>query len=301
MKERRRRRGGGAWFLLTGFVIGLALGLVYALVLSPVEYIDTAPSTLRSQDKDSYRSMIALAFQSDGNLARARQRLALLKDSSGSQNLAAQAQRLLAANPDDPNALALALLAAALAPQAATPASTEIPIPGVPLATPNQTALAVLPTATLSPGQAIRSPTVLPSATPTITPTLTLTPLVTFTPRYTTLPTATLGAPFSLKDRQKVCDPSITQALLQVEVDNGAGEGVPGVPVLVTWPDGENTFYTGLMPETGPGYADFVMSPQVTYSIRAGDGGQIVQGLSVPTCSSGATTYPGGWKIKFGQ
>jgi len=301
MSERRRRSAGGAWFLLTGFVLGLGLGLVYSLVLNPVEYVDTAPSTLSGQDKDSYRAMIALAFQSDGNLARARQRLALLKDGSGSQNLAAQAQRLLAANSSDRNAHALAFLAAALAPPSTSSETPDVSISETPSQTPNLTALAVSPSATLAPGQAVQSPTLQPSATRTITSTITRTPLVTFTPRFTDQPTATLGAPFALKDRQKVCDPSLPQALLQVEVENSAGEGIPGVQIRVEWPDGQDTFFTGLMPDSGPGYADFVMSPQVAYSVRAGEGGEVVQGLGIPICTSGAKSYPGGWRVRFSQ
>jgi hypothetical protein len=245
--------------------------------------------------------MIALAYQSDGNLARARQRLGLLKDGSGSQNLASQAQRLLAANAADVNAKALAFLAAALAPQSLPSETPDGSISATPSLTPNPTALAVSPSATLAPGQAVQTPTPLPSATPTVTPTVTSTPLVTFTPRYTERPTATLGAPFALKDRQKVCDPSQPQGLLQVEVDNSAGQGIPGVKISVTWPNGEDSFFTGLMPDAGPGYADFVMSPQVTYSLHAGEGGEVVQGLAIPTCTSGSTTYPGIWKVRFAQ
>jgi hypothetical protein len=39
----------------------------------------------------------------------------------------------------------------------------------------------------------------------------------------------------------------------------------------------------------------------VTYSVRAGDSGQVVQGVSVSTCGSGSSAYSGGWKITFSQ
>ncbi len=298
-ERRRRRRGGTPWFLLTGFVIGLVIGLLYGYFASPVEYVDASPSSLNGQDKDRYRSLIAQAFLADNNLERARQRLALLKDFSGSQNLAAQAQRLLAANANDPNAAALALLAAALAPQS-SPSPLPSPFPtDTPLASP--TGPSALPSATLSPGQEVQTATPLPSATPTITPTITLTPALTFTPRNTERPTATLGAPFALKDQQQVCDPSLPGGLLQVNVVDGAGQGIPGVAIHVTWTGGENTFYTGLMPGNGPGYADFSMSPQTTYSVRAGEGGSVVSNLSVPTCGQTGSTYSGGWRLIFSQ
>ena len=304
MKERRSRRtrsGGTPWFLLTGFVIGLALGLVYGYLVNPVEYVDSSPSVLNGQDKDRYRAMIAQAYLADTNLERARQRLALLKDNAGSQNLAAQAQRLLGANANDLDAHALAILAAALAPQRSpTPQIINTPA----LSTTPQlevTVPVISPSSTLSPGQAVQTATLLPSLTPTITPTVTLTPAVTFTPRYTDRPTATLGSPFSLKDKKQVCDATITNDLLQVNVVNGAGQGIPGVVIHVTWPGGEDAFYTGLTPDHGPGYADFLMTPRVTYSVRAGEGGEVASGLSAPSCGSGDSVFFGGWSLQFGQ
>lgn len=302
----RRRRGNAPWYLLTGFVLGLALGLVYAWLISPVELVDGAPGALNAQDKDRYRAMVALAYQADGNLERARQRLQLLKDPNSPLTLAAQAQRLVAAKTGEPESQALAALAAALSPQ-----STLSPLPLLTFTpSPTQTLfpLEISPSDTLAPGEAVRSPTPLPSQTPTPTPTITLTPtitrtpIVTFTPFATALPTATLGAPFSLKGKKQVCDASLPHGLLQVEVDNAAGKGVAGVTILVTWPDNnQDTFYTGLMSDFGPGYADFGMSPGVTYSVRAGESGQVVPGLSIPTCGSGNAAYSGGWKVTFGQ
>ena len=302
MKERRarRRRSSVPWFLLTGFVLGLAFGLVYGYLVSPVEYIDSSPSVLNGQDKDRYRALIAQAYLADQNLERARQRLALLKDNAGSQNLAAQAQRLLGTNANDPDAHALALLAAAMAPQRSlTPTITNTPV--LTITPPEVTVPVVSPSSTLSPGQAVQTATPLPSPTPTITPTVTLTPAVTFTPRNTERPTATLGAPFSLKDKKQVCDATLTNALLQVDVVDAAGQGIPGVAIHVTWPGGEDTFYTGLTPENGPGYADFLMTPQVIYSVRAGEGGEVAAGLSIPSCGSGDNTFFGGWRLRFGQ
>ncbi len=300
MRERRRRRSGGTpWFLLTGFVVGLVVGLVSGYLVSPVEYVDSSPSVLNGADKDRYRSLIAQAFLADNNLERARQRLALLKDISGSQNLAAQAQRLLASNANDSDAHALALLAAALAPQGSpTPLPSFTPTV-TPLASP--TGPDVQPSATLSPGQEVQTATPLPSSTPTITPTITLTPAVTFTPRNTERPTATLGAPFTLKAKNQVCDASLPGGLLEVEVVDSAGQGIPGVAIHVAWSGGENTFYTGLMPGDGPGYADYSMTPQVVYSVRAGDGGQVVSGLSLPTCGRTGSTYSGSWSLVFTQ
>jgi hypothetical protein len=54
----------GPWYLLTGMVIGIVLGLVYAWVVQPVRYVNTSPGSLRVEFKDRYRALIASAYLS---------------------------------------------------------------------------------------------------------------------------------------------------------------------------------------------------------------------------------------------
>ena len=291
----------GAWFLLTGLALGLALGVVFAWFISPVQYVDILPSDLSLSAQDAYRALIALSFQSNTNLERARQRLALLKDGGTAQSLASQAQRIVAAGTNSgPEARALAFLASALGPQVA---ATSSPTSGALLSpTPKQLALLGSATATLDLALAIRTATPPPSATPTLTRTVTLTPQYTFTPRPTQRSSPTLGAPFALKGRTQVCDPSLPQPLLQVDVFNSAGQGVGGMRIVVTWDGGEDDFFTGLMPDSGPGHADFVMTPQVPYAVRVGDGTDLASGLRIPNCTaSDGSNYSGGWALRFSQ
>ena len=58
--------------------IGLALGLIYGWVLSPVEYVDTMPSTLREDYQADYVLMVAEIYQSERDLHLAEQRLTFL-------------------------------------------------------------------------------------------------------------------------------------------------------------------------------------------------------------------------------
>ncbi|UCD42166.1 MAG: hypothetical protein JSV69_00675, partial [Chloroflexota bacterium] len=85
----------GRWYLLTGFVIGAVLGLVYAWLISPQQTPDTSPASLQPEFKDQYRAMIAAAFVATGNLPRAEARLALLGESDSVIALSEQAQRTL--------------------------------------------------------------------------------------------------------------------------------------------------------------------------------------------------------------
>jgi hypothetical protein len=291
MNERR-----GPWYLFTGVLIGVALGLLVAYVFSPVEYIDTAPYSLRSDAKENMRGLIALAYKADGDLARARSRLALLQDANPMQVLADQAQRMLAKNTSPDEARALAQMAADM--QSGAPAAPAKTVPGeqdvTPTPAPTHPKSNASPTATLEIGQVV--------LTPTHAPTKTRTPVATFTPRALARASATPGAPFALKVKTKVCDPKQASSLLQVEVHNAADAPVSGVRVDVTWGGGQDSFFTGLYPQKDPGYADFVMASGVTYNLQIGEGGELVSKIEAPDCKdSDSSTYAGGWMLEFNQ
>ena len=133
------------WYLLTGVIIGLLLGLVYALWINPVAYQDSHPASLSKLYKDAYRSMIAQVYAATGNFERAVLRLALLEDEDPVFALGAQAQRTLAEGKED-EAKALALLASAL--QVSNLQAENTPQQGFPIVIPTAT-LELVPTQTL--------------------------------------------------------------------------------------------------------------------------------------------------------
>ncbi len=63
---------------LVAILIGLAIGLAYGWLISPVRYIDTSPNTLRIDYKTDYVLMVSEAYQSEKDLGLAARRLALL-------------------------------------------------------------------------------------------------------------------------------------------------------------------------------------------------------------------------------
>lgn len=133
MSRRRSRRSQddrGSLYLLTGLVLGLILGVVYAWLVQPPGYTDTSPDTLRQDFKDRYRALIAAAYAANGDLVRAKARLDLLGDPEVSRALAEQAQRTLAEGNAPSEAQNLGLLAVALG-QAPGPgiAGTQAPSP----------------------------------------------------------------------------------------------------------------------------------------------------------------------------
>ena len=65
-------------FFFLSLALGLGLGLFFGWVLSPVQYVDTTPGTLRIDFQTDYTLMIAEIFQRDQNVDLAGQRLATL-------------------------------------------------------------------------------------------------------------------------------------------------------------------------------------------------------------------------------
>jgi hypothetical protein len=65
-------------FFLVSLILGLGLGLYYGWVVSPVEYIDTAPNTLRIDYQTDYSLMVAEVFQKDQDIDLASQRISAL-------------------------------------------------------------------------------------------------------------------------------------------------------------------------------------------------------------------------------
>jgi hypothetical protein len=259
--------------LALGLVLGFSAGLYYSWVVNPVEYVDADPAALRAEYKQEALTIIAGAYAHTGDLQRANARLDLLDLEDPANTLARLAQSMLASGQDERSARQLAQLAADLG---------ERP--------------AVLATAST----ARVTSTSLPGSTNTPSPTATRTPRPTATP--TVAPTATPGAPYELGAQEQVCDPALGEAQIQVVVLDAAGEGVPGVEVLVLWDEGEDRFYTGLKPELGWGYADFTMQEGKTYSLELLTEDVGVSDLSSEPCETlGGVEYPGSIRLTFEQ
>jgi hypothetical protein len=94
----------------------------------------------------------------------------------------------------------------------------------------------------------------------------------------------------------------LAEPLIQVEALNAFSQPTPGILVIITWDGGEERFYTGLIPEKGPGYADFTPQPGAVYTLRLGDGGEVVSGLSAADCeSTSGEHFWGAWLLTFIQ
>jgi hypothetical protein len=290
MKEER-----GPWYLLTGLLIGAVLGLAYAWFYAPVHYVDASPASLSESYRDHYRVLISAAFLANGDLPRARARLGLLGDPDPARILAIQAQRALAEKQPEQVINALGLLAVSLSEGdlptmalPATPAPTSaVTQAALPSPTQNSPSLETVPAANV-PTQAATPTSRPPTPTPTLLPTRTATP--------------TQGAPFVLKDKSPLCDIKVREPRIIIHTLDAAGQPVPGVEIIVSWPGGEDRLFTGLKPELGLGYGDFNMLPGISYSVHLAGGGELVQGLLSNECETRAgERFWGSWALMFAQ
>jgi hypothetical protein len=289
----------GSWYLLTGIVLGVAFGLVYSWLVSPVRYVDAPPYALRADYKDDYRVLVALGYMYSHDLLRAEGRLAQLKDDNPIQALALQAQRAMADGHPEDEVRALSTLATALGgstlsegiSSSLTPQMTSIPAH-----------TASDPTASMA--EPSTTPSIHSAAPRLQTTTNDMVIVLTSTPQPTHTATAssTPGGPFVLQETHLMCNINQSSPLIQVDLRDEAGQPVPSVEVLVTWQTGEDHFFTGLQPEVDLGYGDFAMTPDQTYSIQPANGGQLIGDLTAPECmAEDGGRFWGSWYLVFVQ
>ncbi len=277
------------WDILLALLAGFGLGLVYSWIISPLRVTNADPVALRADFKDTYRAAIAASYAATGNLPSAQARLSLLKDANSVEALNAQAQRMMANGDSLQQADQIAALALALDGN-----SDNIPtsIPATEIAS----NIEVDSTLTIPPPPP-DAPIVL---TETQAPAETQLIPVASTPRPTRTAIPTLGAPFTLSGQEDLCDTNLPDGLLQIIVLNSNRRQMPGIKIVITWDGGEEGFFTGLKPELGDGYADYLMTPNITYTIQLANGSDVATGISAPTCQTpDGGTFLGGIKLTF--
>jgi hypothetical protein len=286
------------WDILLALLAGLGLGLAYAWIISPLSLTDTQPATLRTDFKDQFRSAIAASYAATGNLPRAQARLALLNDESPADTLNAQAQRTIASGQF---AQADQLAALAFAIENGTNFLPSLPTATIENVEPidAEASITPFPSPANVPFDITETPPAFetpsnPGEAPTI--------LSTATPRPTQTPLPTQGAPFQLIALDTVCDLNLPDRLLQIIVLNPNRRQLAGIKIIVTWDSGGEEIFTGLKPELGNGYADFLMLPDTSYAVQLALGSEIATDLIVPTCQTpSGENFLGGYKLTFQQ
>jgi hypothetical protein len=264
-------------FVVVGIAIGLGLGLLITWQLWPVQYYDTDPVDLRNEHKDDYVVMIAAAYAQDRDLGMASLRLGELGLEDAKQSVLGLFQRYQEAGYAEETS-SLAMLAydlgvtdVSLLPYIAQPTATPEPtatleptpteqVEAPSTVTPTETPPEPSPTSTETPAE--------PTATAT-TPPPTATPSATATPEATATPLPAGDFDYQLVERTDLaCSSERDGDYILVYVQDENERGVAGVEVLVTGPNVQDSFFTGLKPEVDSGFADFLVTASGSYSVE---------------------------------
>jgi hypothetical protein len=262
--------------ILAGLVLGVTLGLIFAWLIAPVQYHDTAPDRLRADLKEEYVLLICETYAADGDWAETQERLVELGDPDIGATIMEMAERAIEQGRPVSTIRHLAAVAnrygvtsPAVARFMPTVPPTPSPSPAAERATPTPTR-PLLPTATRTP-------------TPTASPTRSAAGRATYTPQ----PTATPALLYRLTAQERICDADRPDPLLQVVVLHD-DEEVGGVEVVVTWRSESARLFTGFKPELGAGYADMIMESNTPYAVQLAAGSDEVSGVQTAPCTSEA-------------
>lgn len=262
-----RRRGLSPIIVIIGLIIGLAAGLIIAWVVAPVQQADINPGQLNLDDQTRFLEAIALAYAQDSNLDRAIRRLLDLRLSGDPiQVMADTACTLATSGYVNSSSGFRAVQAMVSFYQLQGRAGCADEVINVQALDATQVVELTLPTATL---------TLIPPATKTATPEGSL--LITATPIVPLIPATPLPAQFDLANVATSCS-AVRPGVIEVLVYAANGStGIPGQPVRVRWGNEDSLFVTGLQPDRGPGFADFVMEAGLSYLVDLPGQSAVVQ------------------------
>ncbi|MBI5931169.1 MAG: hypothetical protein HY862_17800 [Chloroflexi bacterium] len=270
---------------LLGLAIGVGLGLFYTWQLNPVIERNTGPDKLREEDKINYVIGVGLDYAHTGDLNRAYNLLAEVEPGSDPFQIAADTVCTLTRQgriQTSADIQAIRNLIAVFQGQPDVQANCDLDV------------FTISDTPTPTPQVIIVSPTPTPPliATKTATPE---SPVV-----VETIPVGADATAPSIEGRMQVaaqrqfCDAN-NPGMIEIYVQEETSVQIPGVPIEVRWAgtNGQQSqiFYTGLKPQIGPGYADFKMTPGVTYIVSLPDFGATTERLVARTdaCDNGVT------------
>jgi hypothetical protein len=93
-----------------------------------------------------------------------------------------------------------------------------------------------------------------------------------------------------------------TSGKIEVYVRDTEGAGVPGMAIEISWEDDKETFFTGLKPDYGAGYADFGFQDldqeyTITLPLSGDKASQILAHPIAAGCPADSTSVS--WQLTF--
>jgi hypothetical protein len=253
--------------------------MYYAWVVDPVIFTDASPARFNEQYREEYIILVSQSYAVNDNWPLAQQRLAALDDPEIAQTVNNLLETAVRQQRPASMLEQLAVVARQLGAEGQA----------IALFAPTLPATELQPTPTSA---VVTTPTNTPP--PAVTPTTTAVPSPTGT--ATRPATATPQPNYRLTEQTRLCAEEEAVSRIEVIVLDAFLNDLAGIEIEVTWQNGRDRFFTGFKPENGRGYADFEMSPDVSYTVRLPDGSPEVSGLRIEECDDGVN---GGWQLTF--
>jgi hypothetical protein len=129
---------------------------------------------------------------------------------------------------------------------------------------------------------------------------ITVTPAAPTEPPPTSPNTVEQESELDLIARTIICEDDYPAGRIEVYVVGSAGQGIPGIRILVEWEDGQDTFFTGLKPDIDPGYADYDMEVNRVYRLTLVGLGEPVVGIESSACTTASgRSQPPTYRLEF--
>ncbi|MBX3081755.1 MAG: hypothetical protein KF716_08975 [Anaerolineae bacterium] len=255
--------------IIIGLVIGIVGALVYAWQIDPQILTNVNPAQLARDGKRNYAIAISLGWARDGDVVKAANRL---NDVGLTWTDVATFACELAKGPEagtNGGLTAIRSMVALAETQGQRGCASDLVNIFTPTLAPTE--IVIIPTATH-----------VPPSSKTPTPTLDVTPTPE-QPLFTATPLP-IGA-FSV-DVKTFC---AAEPVIEVLVQNVAGDGLAGMAITVQQDQLRETFFTGLKPERDPGYADYNLTPDLSYVVSLRDFPNTrTKALSATPCNAGS-------------
>ncbi|MEE4193779.1 MAG: hypothetical protein V2J07_01140 [Anaerolineae bacterium] len=293
----------GSAYLFTGALIGLVLGLILSLAFFRLRWVDITPASLTFEDQKEYVSAVALCYDAEKDIGRARARLEMMEPSLPLPNFVNQFGSHVRADDNGPSHrmlsiyyLAIDLSDGAIQLEGLEEYLNQDEEEASPVEETEPEEESALPTATLEMAATQPTQTMSEESSGEESEPITedLTP-----PDPVAQTVEVNDQPFQLAERLNFCDQNLAKQL-QVEVLGDDGVPLQGVQIFIQWDGGTETFFTGLYPEINDGYADFDMTGEIIYQLQVGAESLFVDNIQGNLCELGdGTTYFGGVWLKF--
>jgi hypothetical protein len=291
------------WYLLTGLMLGLVIGLILSLAVFPMRYTETTPAMLDEDPRNDYIIAIAMAHYGTPDIGRARARLQTLELED---DVTFMLKTLVIDIREDSGFTqvveALNILASDLSDGALFREEIEILVPEGE-ETPEPT------------DESDFTPTYIDEAQPVSgeqqtddqneaaevgnDPDDLAEDFLQPPENQVVLAMTNHDQPFRLAERLTFCDRSLSSQL-EVVVTDETGQGLKGVPILIQWADGTETFYTGLYGEIDAGYADYTLQEGEVYQLQVGRTSLFVEDVKANICrEDDGTLFSGGIRLVF--